>query len=260
MKIMSNFWILCLGLLFSFAACKSIPTTTGNYKSKEEVKLVMSEGEGTNGAAVAYHPTFKRYYACFAGNEYYPLEAFDTKGNRLYKTTVGFDARGLWYNPVKNTIEGNAYDNGGIYNYTLNEKGEVESTNALNFQVLQPDAQSVGAYDYHLNQVNFLYEGSIHKINRNDGEEVGKINLKNLQLYNMSDALVYTGLKNGEWGVLDITQNKVLLFDKNTGEQTGAVQIPKSVKLQGSFNFAYANGRFWIFDIENRTWRGFKLK
>ena len=52
---------------------------------------------GTRGAAVAWHPLLKKYYAGFAGNVSYPLAVFDVKGERLSgeDLTTMEDLRGL---------------------------------------------------------------------------------------------------------------------------------------------------------------------
>ena len=43
----------------------------------------MPEGDGNNGASVAWHPQQKKYYASFAGNATYPLAVFSENGKRL---------------------------------------------------------------------------------------------------------------------------------------------------------------------------------
>ena len=55
-----------------------------NARANYVMKLVMqADGGGSNGASVAYEPSFNRYYAVFAGNAAYPLSIFNEEGERI---------------------------------------------------------------------------------------------------------------------------------------------------------------------------------
>lgn len=113
---------------------------------------------GTRGASVAWHPGLKRYYAAMAGNVGYPLSVFDATGKRVSPDSLNCEAdvRGLWYNPVAKTIQGNAYGDGGWFSYKLDAKGMVKEVESLMEEMTQPNEQSVGAYNPVAAQVLFL--------------------------------------------------------------------------------------------------------
>lgn len=110
------------------AATLTASAFEGNLKDvitnpKPGIKLnLLSEG-GSNGSAVAWHPIVKKYYTIIAGNEDFPMEVFDEKGNLLQSTTTFADMRGLWYNNVYEMIEGNVYEFHDIVSYYIDDEG-----------------------------------------------------------------------------------------------------------------------------------------
>jgi hypothetical protein len=43
-----------------------------------------------------------------------------------------------------------------------------------------------------------------------------------------------------------------------TGFLTTQLPLPKDAVTEGAFNFAYANGIYWLFNIAERKWVGYK--
>jgi len=78
-----------------------------------------------------------------------------------------------------------------------------------------------------------------------------------LENYNHT-SLIYTGIKGQELGFLNIAENQIELYDIQTGFMTKVVPLPESATIETTFNFAYANGIYWLFDMENRRWIGYK--
>ncbi|MEJ0104875.1 MAG: hypothetical protein WDO19_20980 [Bacteroidota bacterium] len=68
--------------------------------------------------------------------------------------------------------------------------------------------------------------------------------------------VVYTGIKGQELGLLNVTLSQVELYDITTGYLVKTLSLPKTVTAPPSFNFAYANGIYWLFT--ERTWEGYK--
>jgi hypothetical protein len=230
---------------------------------------------GTRGASVVWHPLQKKYYAAMAGNAQYPLGVFDMSGKLLSPGSLNCDAdvRGLWYNALKKQVQGNSYSDYGWFAYTLNTKGIPGEATIFIEGKNQPDDQSAGAFSLAKQQVLFLNSGEIFFYNikgealdqsltirwgrtKNDGpgEEEEAATPDD---YNNS-TVVFTGLKGAELGFLNITEMQIELYNMANGFLTKKLKLPEEAPMNSSFNFAYTNGMYWLFDIESRTWTGYK--
>ena len=234
---------------------------------------------GTRGACVTWNPLQKKYYAAFAGNGAYPFAVFNADGDRISSDTLAcqVDVRGLWFNPISKQVEGNGYNTIGWFRYQLDPKGDVKSFTILNDSLNQPDPQSVGAFDVKLKKIIFFFNNSVYfyslngKLNTdmNLPINLGITKAENIKLednidynevvgkYNVN-AIVYTGLPGAEYGVLNAGDKAVELYDAKTGYLTKKLMLPVNASVEYSFNFAYANGMVWLFDMEHRAWIGYK--
>jgi hypothetical protein len=243
-------------------------------------RTVDDDMPGTRGASVVWHPVQKKYYAAMAGNIGYPLGAYDVKGKRLSDDSLNCNAdiRGLWYNLIKKQIQGNTYSDNGWFGFILNVKGIPSGTKILKEGMNQPDDQVVGAYRFPGDQVLFLHEGSIYfyksnataidktlKINwgrtkadgiAEDEEEVEDESLTP-EDYNKT-TVVFTGLKGAELGFLNITEMQIELYNIADGFMTKRLKLPEDAPMNQSFNFAYTNGMYWLFNMETREWSSYK--
>lgn len=232
---------------------------------------------GKKGAAVAWHPVQKKYYAAFAGNTTFPLAVFDITGKRLsaddQKTME--DVRGLWYNPKLNKLCGNAYSDYGWFSYTLDAKGIPAKVEVYAEGMNQPNIQSIGAYNANSNLVCFLSGENIEIYNADAMMEEDStirlypgINRKEdiiesddetyfNEYYNVN-VLIYTGISKAEFGLLNVNDKQVELYNRKTGLLTQKLKLPADVETYNSFNFSYANGIFWLFNMDTRTWAGYK--
>ena len=75
--------------------------------------------------------------------------------------------------------------------------------------------------------------------------------------YNAS-SVIYTGIAGAEIGVLNVAQKQVELYSKASGFLTQKLKMPSDIPAETLFNFAYANGMFWFFDMDKRVWTGCK--
>jgi len=230
---------------------------------------------GTRGASVIWHPVQKKYYASFAGNTAYPMGVFDAKGKRLSddKQTTMIDTRGLWYNPVTKSVSGNAYSENGWFAYTLDNSGIPTDINVSKEGMNQPDAQSVGTYNTTAKQVLFLKGAQIYMYDAEgslldssaihfgrkkiDGVKEDEDLSYTPEDYNYT-SLIYTGVKGQELGFLNITNKEIELYDVKTGFLTKILTLPETAIAEAAFNFAFANGMYWLFNIELRKWIGYK--
>jgi hypothetical protein len=272
-------------LLAAFCITSSTIAQSTARKLKKTIVLQMAltaedDMPGTRGASVVWHPLQKKYYAAMAGNVGYPLSVFDATSKRVSADThiTDADIRGLWYNPFVKAIQGNQYNDYGWFQYKLTPGGMVDEVEELQEGMHQPDAQSAGAYYPAKKQVLFQQEGAILFYNYDtglleeddDGEAISlKIfwGLKKSQaeedqldspegLYNST--VIFTGIKGGELGFLNVDDRQIELYDIKTGYLSQALAIPDDAKAELTFNFAFANGMYWLFDMETRKWTGYK--
>ncbi|MFC4262978.1 hypothetical protein ACFOWM_08825 [Ferruginibacter yonginensis] len=236
-------------------------------------KTIDDDMPGTTGSSVAWHPIFKKYYACFAGNVEYPFGVFDEKGNLLSDPNLSCnnDVRGLWYSPINRTIAGNAYNDGGWFEYKLDNKGMVKETKTVLEKMNQPEEQSVGCYNTAENKILFL-DGPVIKQYDTKGYAEKTIDIywgqsKKPQEATMFDELpveyntrniVYAAKPQSMIGALNIDNNSVEWYSLKTGLLIRKDNLPQSAPAPESFNFAYANDIVWLFDKENRRWLGYK--
>ena len=250
----------------------------GSLKKTLELKMpktVDDDMPGTRGAGVAWHPLQKKYYAVFAGNMGYPLGVFDVKGKRLSgdELTAMIDTRAIWYNPSTNKITGNAYNDYGWFTYKLAANGVPSDYESIAEGMFQPTMQSVGAYNPTSKRVLFLSGSRLMQYNSNreavDSMTVihwsrkkaeGAIPDEDMYMapeeYNGS--VVYTGIKGKELAFINITNKQIELYDAANGFLTSTLSLPSDAAVESFFNFAYANNIYWLFDIKNRTWIGYK--
>jgi hypothetical protein len=239
-------------------------------------KTVDDDMPGTRGASVCWNPVTKKYYAVFAGNMGYPLGVFDVNGNRSSDADLAamIDTRGLWYNPATKKISGNGYDHNGWFSYILNEKGiPTDYKTDLEGQH-QPDVQSVGVFDPGSKSIMFLLGSQVHFYNMATADSNKAIQIHwgrkkeqgpsdNEDAYASNEdynytSIVYTGIKGAQVGVLNITNKEIELYNYSTGYRQQVLSLPDNAVLEASFNFAFANGIYWLFDIPNRKWVGYK--
>lgn len=268
-------------LMLLVAAMPALAQKTGKstqLKKTMELKMPKTaddDAPGTRGASVAWHPVQKKYYAVFAGNMAYPLAVFDASGKRLSSDDLAamIDTRGLWYNPATKLISGNAYNDYGWFTYKLTPKGIPSEYGSVKEGMYQPDAQSVGAYNSAAKRVLFLKGGYVYSYDT-DGMPVDSIGIhfgrakadgpadgEDLSItpedYNYT-TVVYTGIKGQELGFVNVTNREIELYDMKTGYRTKILSLPLNAVTEQSFNFAYTNGIYWLFNIEKRTWIGYK--
>ncbi|MBL7701006.1 MAG: hypothetical protein JNM14_02050 [Ferruginibacter sp.] len=254
-----------------------------NLKQVMELKMpktVDDDMPGTRGAGVCWNPLTKKYYAAFCGNMGYPMAVFDVAGKRLSDDdlTTMQDIRGIWYNTTANRIMANTYSNLGWISYDLDPKGMPKDFKTKYEGMNQPTEQCVGSYDNKLKQVFFLKgsrvirysEGSakanpvavdsvqIHwgrkKVDGAGEDEDAEVSNED---YNYTNVIA-TNIPGSEIAVLNTNLYQVELYNIKDGFLRQTLKLPETAKAEPSFNFAYSNGIWWLFDMERRTWVGCK--
>lgn len=248
------------------------------YALAKVLELQMPEGGGANGAGVIWHPEEQKYYAVFAGNTEFPMAVFDDEGERISEDDLSakFDVRGMWYNKNEKKIQANGYADGGWVNYELDENGIPTTTTVEAEGMKQPEEQSVGTYNTKNGKIYFL-NGNTIVVYKNNGEEtgkettlfVGKTNVTDthkdesqdpflLPEYYNTTTLIFTGKEKAELGLYNTDTKSIELYDIKTGLMTEILTLPEEAPQETMFNFAYANGIYWLFNKEQRQWVGYK--
>jgi hypothetical protein len=73
-----------------------------------------------------------------------------------------------------------------------------------------------------------------------------------------SNVLIYTGVPKAEFGLLNLVERQVEMYNRKTGLLTQKLKLPAELPTWPAFNFSYANGIYWAFDQETRIWTGYK--
>ncbi len=267
-----------LFLLPAFLFCIINFSFTQSTQSFKQTIILKMPGEtgvnGTNGANIAFHPIQKKYYAAMAGNSEYPISVFDIKGKKLSPDDLaaGFDVRGLWYNTVTKTIQGNGYNDFGWTNFKLDAKGIPTGNTVFLEGMYQPGEQSVGTFDAKNKVVYFLSGKKVIEYNSTTGIAGKEYALNIITDSTVADdaestdlpyrynhtTVAYTGIAKAEFGLLNTDEKKIEFYDKSTGRLTKTISFPENAVCSDAFNFCYANGQFWLFDKDNRLWIGYK--
>lgn len=242
--------------------------------------LVMPGTAGMNGGTVTQNQKNRNYYATLIGNITFPLAIFNTTGDRIspFDLRILYDVRGLWYNPAQRTFHGNGYGDNGWFKYVMDEEGIPYNVAPLFEGQHQPFSQSVAAYSQKENLVYFLKGNAAVAYDASTGKELPdrikffktgysikqppppdyKIDsFKMITGYNTT-TLIYTGITNSEFGLLNVEKREVELYSASTGLLFQRLQLPPEAVVKERFNFAFCNGIYWFYDNASRTWSGFK--
>jgi hypothetical protein len=75
---------------------------------------------------------------------------------------------------------------------------------------------------------------------------------------NYNGNVVSTNITGKEFGFLNTVTKQIELYSYKDGYLQSTLKLPDSVPVEPTFNFAYSNGIYWLFDIANRKWIGYK--
>lgn len=268
-----------IAVIFLCLLVPGLQAQTKTLKKVLELKMPKETGDelcGTRGAAVAWHPVLKKYYAAFAGNMGFPMGVFDEKGKRVSDAELAtkVDLRGLWYDAATQKICANGYADAGWVAYQLDSKGIPADYKVIKEGTYQPNDNSVGTYNNTRKAAYFLDGGkvSFYKIRaeysdesvtihwgrkKSDGVADDENSYEAKEGYNTTTAIC-TGYNKAEIGVLNITDRQIELYNEADGFMQQVLRLPEEAPVNDRFNFAFANGIYWLFDIDNRTWIGYK--
>ena len=267
-------------IVAALLALMFLPAAAQNKSLSEVLLLQMPTDPGARASSIAWHPTLKRYYAPKSGNASYSMGIFDAKGNLVSpdELKVNFDIRGFWYSPRLKTFCANGYSDYGWVSYVLDRDGiPTDVKHDIEYQN-QPDLHSVGSYDDKNNVVFFLkgqnilaYSASKYdQLNKKIRLHIGSKNKTDAELnevlygeddtpedYNYTTA-IYTGIPTAEFALLNVYTKTIEFYDMKTGYITKTSKLPSDAPAENMLCFTYANGIFFLFDLGNKMWHGYK--
>jgi hypothetical protein len=68
---------------------------------------------------------------------------------------------------------------------------------------------------------------------------------------------IYTGISGKEFGLLNTDEKQIDLYSVKTGQRTQILHLPSDVTPSSMFNFAYANGMYFIYDKTEHVCNGY---
>lgn len=233
---------------------------------RRDIMLTIQGEGGKNGNGVAYNPMLKYYFTSIAGNPDFPIDVFTEDGEFVTYTFANADLRGFYYNPEYDLIEGATYSDHDIVSYIFNEDGDMDEgdpvTELTNLEANEDNA----CFNIDLqNKVYISYNPVDDKVYQYNMDS-GKKNKKTITLKIPKDgdninytSIIYVDIKGGAYGLLNYMKKQVYLFNPKNGKLIATIQLPKEVKPDNAFNFAYTNNRIFIFDTVERIWTSYKI-
>lgn len=264
-------------LLFTFYS--SLPAQTVRQLRKT-FEMKMPKGQGDNGGTVAMNLKNRYFYATIAGNKTYSMAYFNAIGEMMSPPDLSLlaDVRGMWYNPVLKTMQGNGFGNTGWLNYVLDESGVPYDVKPFLSGQLQPYPNSVGQYNQRENVVYFLKGSTVVTYDAATGKEVKEKTYllktgyskkvpppaglvidssKVLSQYN-STTVVYTGIMNAEFGLLNVDTKEIELYSKTDGLMGQKFKLPADAAVKNKLNFSFSNNVYFLYDSFKRSWIGYR--
>jgi hypothetical protein len=267
-------------LLFSFLMIQLLVAGQAIRKINKVTTLQMPGRAGDNGGTVAVHGRTRNYYATIAGNKTFSLSIFNGLGERTSPADLAvlYDVRGLWYNQKAKTFYANGFGKNGWCRYVMDDEGIPYDVAPLFEGQQQPFPQSSGAYYQKENIVYFLKGATAVAYDGETGKELADkrkvfkpgFTVKNpppanyiadtsstLKGYN-NTSLIYTGLSNNEFGLLNVDKREIELYSAATGLLMTRLQLPPEAAVRDKLNFAFCNGVYWLYDAGSRSWVGYR--
>nr|WP_294902495.1 hypothetical protein [uncultured Lacibacter sp.] len=270
--------------VLSSLICFFIVLNNSNAQSvrqlRKTIELKMPKGPGNNGGTVAQNGKNRYFYATIAGNKTYSLAYFNAVGEMMSPPDLAIlaDVRGLWYNPALKTFQGNLFGDGGWVTYVLDDAGIVYDVKPFLKGQLQPHPNSVAQFSLRENIVYFLKGSTVVAYNAATGvQDTSKtVVLKTgfskktpppadykvdsntvLNNYN-STTVLFTGISNAEFGLLNVKTKEIELYSRNDGLLSQKLKLPVDAIVSDKLNFSFSNNTYFLYDARNRAWVGYR--
>ncbi|MFN4285061.1 MAG: hypothetical protein ACK4E8_03765 [Lacibacter sp.] len=267
-------------VLLLFVICCSTAYGQTVRALRKVIELKMPSGPGNNGGTVAQNGKNRFYYATIAGMKNYSMAFFNGAGQMVSPPDLALleDVRGLWYQPAAKTFHANGYGSSGWYSYVLDDAGIPYDIKPLFSGQRQPFPQSVAAYNVRENVVYFLKGAAVVAYDAATGNEIPE-KMKVLRIgwgrktppppdtpidtfaispQHNSTTVIFTGIGNAEFGLLNVKTREVELYSGADGLMSQRLQLPPEAPVRDKLNFAFCNNIYWLYDKSSRTWLGYR--
>lgn len=273
---MKKLFVLSFAVVFAsvFAPAQSVRQIRKSFEMK------MPSGPGENGGTVAINLKNRYFYATIAGNKTYSIAYFNAIGEMMSPPDLSqlADIRGMWYSPALKTFVANGYGSTGWFTYVLDDAGVVYDVKPLFSGQLQPFPNSVAQYNQRENLVHFLKGSTVVAYDAATGKELkekavlikagytkkspppaGTVIDSNAVLkdYN-STTVIYTGMSNAEFGLLNIKTKEIELYSKADGLMTQKLKLPDDAVVKDKLNFSFSNNVYFLYDSRKRSWIAYR--
>lgn len=247
---------------------------------RKSFEMKMPSGPGENGGTVAINLKNRYFYATIAGNKTYSIAYFNAIGEMMSPPDLSLlaDIRGLWYSPALKTFVANGYGSTGWFTYVLDDAGVVYDVKPLFSGQLQPFPNSVAQYNQRENLVHFLKGSTVVTYDAATGKEIkertvlikagytkklpppaGTVIDSNAVLSNYNTTtVIYTGMSNAEFGLLNIKTKEIELYSKADGLMTQKLKLPDDAVVKDKLNFSFSNNVYFLYDSRKRSWIGYR--
>lgn len=250
-----------------------VPATAQLQQGRRLLKVLelpMAPVTAIDGACVAWHPLQKKYYAGMAGGKNELMRIFNEKGEPIDSCPTLINLRGLWYNPVKKVLEGNAIEHKGWFTYSLGKQGLPEKASPVFEYNAVGHEQSVGAF-LRIDTssiVAFLYDISVQFFNATDGTFISALTLPELYgdagyekneegLTHTGMVVLATGMPEAELALVNVYKRRIDFIKFGKG-YSHSLTIPQDQPVYGAFNTAFSNGILWMYDQQKKVWNGYQ--
>jgi hypothetical protein len=268
-----------ISYLFTLLFCIQISKAQSTREIRKTIELIMPKGNGDNGGTVAVNLKNRNVYATIVGNKTYSMAFFNGIGQMASPPDLALlaDIRGLWYNPALKTFQANTFG-GNWVNYVIDDAGIPYDVKPSFTNVPQPNANSIAVFNQRENVVYFLKGATVVTVDINTGKPVPektytlklgytkkapapadyKADSTKIPANYNSTTVIYTGITNAEFGLLNIATREIELYSKQDGLLYQKLKLPKEAVPRDKFNFGFANNTYYLFDKQKRSWVGYR--
>ncbi|MGV3630677.1 MAG: hypothetical protein ACO1O6_05710 [Bacteroidota bacterium] len=247
--------LFVLGVQLGFAQA---PVQT----AQKDIQLKIEADNGYNGLAVAYNPKQNVYYSVYAGNMTFPLEVHNAvTGASVSSQQIGADIRGMWYNEKKNQLQGILVGNEG--SFTMDIDGTQASAPKITPVSYGMDFNDIACF--HNKKVYFLNGNGLTVFKQGKTKAVKNMlpqvfENQGIESFNVN-GFFHTGMKGYEIGLFNLVDEKLYLINEATGKTAATVEIAFDGEYpeMDRFKISYANKHVFLYDVNTRSWDGYRL-
>ena len=212
--------------------------------------------------SIAWNVQNFKYYTTAVDSGFTFIETFDALGESKGIQQFEFPTKGIWYNTTLDFLETYNSSDNSCYSFFIDDNGEFENNDtSLELESLQENGTSVfTTYNYKKDLLVYFepIAGIVVEIEPISGDILHYISLT-LPVKKKSLALrqlLYTGITNAPYALVNTIDRLVYFFDTK-GIVVYTLIWPK-IESNPSY-FGFTNGAFWMYCVEDSSWKGYAI-